>query len=130
MLCTILGSTPLGMYKKLIEYHKAGLVSFEYVKTFNMDEYVGLCATHEQSYHYFMWENLFKHIDIDPKNVNILDGMASDLEKQCTDFEQKINEAGGIDLFIGGKVFLFICFERIFVKKRLVYYMRYRKNKL
>ncbi|VDK72317.1 unnamed protein product, partial [Anisakis simplex] len=82
------GSTPLGMYKKLIELHKAGRVSFQYVKTFNMDEYVGvffsgLPRDHPESYHSFMFKNFFRHIDIDPANVNILDGNASDLVKEC-----------------------------------------------
>lgn len=96
------GSTPLGMYKKLIEFHRAGKVSFKYVKTFNMDEYVGLPKEHPESYHYFMWNNFFKHIDIQPKNVHILNGNAVDLEKECEDYEKKILEAGGIHLFIGG----------------------------
>ncbi|XP_019877306.1 glucosamine-6-phosphate isomerase isoform X1 [Aethina tumida] len=96
------GSTPLGMYKKLIEFYKEGKVSFKYVKTFNMDEYVGLPREHKESYHYFMWHNLFKHVDIDPKNVHILDGNAEDLAAECTNYEKKIAEAGGIELFIGG----------------------------
>lgn len=96
------GSTPLGMYRKLIEFYKAGKVSFKYVKTFNMDEYVDLPRDHPESYHYFMFNNLFKHIDIDPKNVHILDGNAPDLAAECDSFERKIKEAGGIELFIGG----------------------------
>ena len=60
------GSTPLGMYKKLVEFYESGQLSFKYVKSFNMDEYVGLPHSHPESYHYFMYENLFKHIDIDP----------------------------------------------------------------
>lgn len=96
------GSTPLGTYKKLIELNKAGKVSFENVVTFNMDEYVGLKPEHDQSYHYFMWENFFKHINIKKENVNILDGMASDLEAECARYEAKIASYGGIDLFLGG----------------------------
>jgi len=96
------GSTPLKMYAKLVEYYKAGKVSFKYVKTFNMDEYVGLPRTHHESYHYFMFNNLFKHIDIDPQNVHLLDGNAPDLVKECQEFERKMKEAGGIELFIGG----------------------------
>jgi len=96
------GSTPFGMYKKLIEFNKAGKVSFKYVKTFNMDEYVNLPRDHEESYHYYMWNNFFKHIDIDPVNVHILDGNASDLVKECVEYEAKIAAAGGIELFIGG----------------------------
>lgn len=96
------GSTPSGMYQKLIEYHKAGKVSFQYVKTFNMDEYVNLPREHPESYHYYMWNNFFKHIDIDPKNAHILDGNAEDLVAECNNYEQKIAESGGIELFIGG----------------------------
>lgn len=96
------GSTPLGMYKKLIEFHQSGQLSFKYVKTFNMDEYVGLDRDHPESYHYYMWSNFFKHIDIDPANVNLLDGNAADLVAECNNYEQKIKEAGGIHLFIGG----------------------------
>ncbi|XP_042865384.1 glucosamine-6-phosphate isomerase-like isoform X1 [Penaeus japonicus] len=96
------GSTPLGTYQRLVQYHKAGKISFKYVKTFNMDEYVGIPRDHSQSYHTFMWENLFKHIDIDPANAHILDGNAPDLEKECDLYEQKIKEAGGIELFMGG----------------------------
>ncbi|XP_063591574.1 glucosamine-6-phosphate isomerase-like isoform X1 [Penaeus indicus] len=96
------GSTPLGTYQRLVQYHKAGKISFKYVKTFNMDEYVGIPRDHSQSYHTFMWENLFKHIDIDPANAHILDGNAQDLEKECQSYEKKIKEAGGIELFMGG----------------------------
>ncbi|KAE8286060.1 Glucosamine-6-phosphate isomerase 1 [Larimichthys crocea] len=74
------GSTPLGCYKKLIEYYKNGEVSFQYVKTFNMDEYVGLPRDHPESYHSFMWNNFFKHIDIKAENTHILDGNAADLQ--------------------------------------------------
>ncbi|XP_073822324.1 glucosamine-6-phosphate isomerase Oscillin isoform X1 [Musca autumnalis] len=96
------GSTPLGMYKHLIKFYQAGKVSFEYVKTFNMDEYVGLPRDHPESYHYYMFESFFKHINIDPKNVHILDGNAPDLVAECNQFEEKIKEAGGVELFIGG----------------------------
>ena len=97
-----LGSTPLGMYKKLIEYHKEGQLSFQYVITFNMDEYVDLPRDHPESYHSFMWTNFFKHVDIDPKNAHILDGNADNLDLECQNFEKKIKDAGGIQLFIGG----------------------------
>ncbi|KAM8848422.1 glucosamine-6-phosphate deaminase 1-like isoform 1-T1 [Synchiropus picturatus] len=96
------GSTPLGCYKKLIEFHKNGKLSFEYVKTFNMDEYVGLPRDHPESYHSFMWTNFFNHIDIKPENAHILDGNASDLIAECNSFEEKIKAAGGIQLFVGG----------------------------
>ncbi|XP_071126645.1 glucosamine-6-phosphate deaminase 2-like isoform X1 [Mytilus edulis] len=96
------GSTPLGTYKKLIEFIQQGKLSFKYVKTFNMDEYVAIPRDHPESYHSFMWNNFFKHIDIDPKNAHILDGNATDLIKECNDYEKKITEAGGIELFVGG----------------------------
>ena len=76
------GSTPLGLYKRLIEYYHERKISFENIVTFNMDEYVGLKPEHDQSYHYFMWENFFKHINIKKENVNILDGCAIDLNQQ------------------------------------------------
>lgn len=96
------GSSPVGTYKNMIKIHKAGKLSFENVITFNMDEYVGLAEDHPESYHYFMRTNLFDHIDIPRENINILDGNAEDLEKECSDYEAKINKAGGIDLFLGG----------------------------
>lgn len=96
------GSTPLGMYKELIALNKAGKVSFANVITFNMDEYVGLPEEHPESYHSFMWNNFFSHIDIKRDNVNILNGNASDLQAECNDYERRIEAAGGIDLFIGG----------------------------
>lgn len=96
------GSTPIGTYKKLIDFHKKGLVSFKYVKTFNMDEYVGLPRDHPQSYYTFMWQKLFSHIDIEIENVHILDGNAANLEVECRNFELKIEESGGVDLFVGG----------------------------
>lgn len=96
------GSTPLATYAHLIELHKAGKVSFKNVVTFNMDEYVGLPQEHPESYHSFMWNNFFSHVDINPANVNILNGNAPDLAKECADYEAKIVAAGGIDLFLGG----------------------------
>ena len=96
------GSSPLGMYRKLIELNKAGKVSFQNVVTFNMDEYVGLPEDHPESYHSFMSNNFFSHIDIKPENVNILNGNAQDLEQECAQYEQRIKAAGGIDLFMGG----------------------------
>lgn len=96
------GGTPLGMYQKLVQAHKAGKISFKYVMTFNMDEYCGIPRDHPESYHRYMFDNFFKHIDIDPNNANILDGNAPDLVKECEDYEKKIKEAGGIELFVGG----------------------------
>lgn len=96
------GSSPLGMYRRLIEMNHAKQVSFANVVTFNMDEYVGLPKEHQQSYYRFMWDNFFSHIDIPAKNVHILDGMAPDLIAECAAYEEKIQKAGGIDLFVGG----------------------------
>ena len=96
------GSSPIGTYKELIALHKAGKVSFKNVLTFNMDEYVGIPKNHPESYHTFMYRNLFNHIDIEPANIHILDGNAADFDLECNDFEEKINKWGGIELFLGG----------------------------
>lgn len=96
------GSTPIGTYQELIRLYKAGEVSFKNVVTFNMDEYVGLNADHPQSYHVFMHENFFDHVDIPAENINILNGVAPDLEAECASYEKRIAAAGGIDLFMGG----------------------------
>ncbi|MBQ2783474.1 MAG: glucosamine-6-phosphate deaminase [Alistipes sp.] len=96
------GSTPLETYKELIRLHKEGEVSFANVVTFNMDEYVGLEESHPESYHSFMWNNFFSHVDINPANVHILNGNAPDLMAECQAYEEAIAEAGGIDLFMGG----------------------------
>ena len=96
------GSSPLRIYREFINMYKEGKLSFKNVRTFNMDEYVGLPAGHPQSYRYYMTENLFKHIDIDPKNTHILNGTADDPEKECKLYEEAIAAEGGIDLFLGG----------------------------
>ncbi len=96
------GSSPLGVYRELVKLHKEGSLSFKNVVTFNMDEYVGLPEEHPQSYHYFMQDNLFGHVDIPKENINIPNGNAKDLQQECWDYEQKIKKAGGIDLFLGG----------------------------
>lgn len=96
------GSTPLGTYAELIRHYNEGNVSFKNVVTFNMDEYAGIPEDHPQSYHTFMWGNLFSKIDIDPSNVNILDGNAPDLVEECNEYERKIESYGGINLFLGG----------------------------
>jgi glucosamine-6-phosphate deaminase len=96
------GSSPLGIYRELISLYRQGALSFANVRTFNMDEYVGLPASHPQSYHHFMMENLFNHVDIDKKNIHILDGMAEEPEAECKQYEQAIAAEGGIDLFLGG----------------------------
>lgn len=96
------GSSPLGVYKRLIEANKAGKVSFQNVVTFNMDEYLGLPHEHDQSYWYFMHDNFFDHIEIPAENINILNGMTDDPEGECNRYEEKIASYGGIDLFMGG----------------------------
>ena len=96
------GSSPMGTYRELIALVDKGKVSFRNVITFNMDEYVGIPEDHPQSYHSFMRDSLFSRIDIPSANVNILDGNASDLEAECTRYEGKIKDLGGIDLFFGG----------------------------
>lgn len=96
------GSSPIGVYQKLVAANKEGRVTFKNVVTFNMDEYVGLDHAHDQSYWYFMHDNFFDHVDVPAENINILNGMAEDLEKECADYEKKIASYGGIDLFMGG----------------------------
>ena len=96
------GSSPLGMYNGLIKHYQEKRVSFKHVVTFNMHEYVGLPKDHPQSYHTFMWSNFFNHVDIDPANVNILNGNASDLKEECAAYEAKMKAVGGVDLFLGG----------------------------
>lgn len=96
------GSSPMGMYKALIKHYQEKRVSFQHIVTFNMDEYVGLPKDHPQSYHTFMWSNFFSHIDINPANVNMLNGNALDLEAECAAYEAKMKAVGGVDLFLGG----------------------------
>ena len=96
------GSSPLGTYHELIRLHKNGEISFKHVVTFNMDEYVGLPKTHPESYYTFMWNNFFSCIDIPKTSVNLLNGNASNLEKECLRFEDRIKSYGKIHLFIGG----------------------------
>src|SRR4051795_13280322 len=92
------GSTPLLLYRAL-----AGMkLDWRKVTTFNLDEYVGLPKEHEQSYHSFMWENLFRHVNISRKNVRIPDGMTRNIEKFCAHYEKQISAAGGIDLQVLG----------------------------
>jgi glucosamine-6-phosphate deaminase len=96
------GGTPLGLYKELIRMHKEEGLDFSKVTTFNLDEYVGLPPEHPQSYHFFMWENLFKHVNVDPRYVHIPQGMAKDINEFCDWYEDRINQYGGIDLQILG----------------------------
>lgn len=96
------GSSPLGLYRQLIKIYQAGKISFQNVITFNMDEYVGLPEEHPESYHSFMWNNFFNHIDIKKENVHILNGNAENLIEECENYEKSIEAVGGIDLFMGG----------------------------
>ena len=96
------GSSPLGTYRCLVDFHRRGELSFQHVITFNMDEYVDLPRDHPESYHSFMWNHLFKHIDVLPANVHILDGNAPDLARECEQYEEAIRAVGGVELFLGG----------------------------
>lgn len=96
------GSTPLGVYKELINMFKMRKLSFEHVVTFGMDEYIGLGPKHPQSYAYFMFENFYNHIDIKKENINMLNGLTTDYAKECRMYENKMRHYGGIDLFFGG----------------------------
>ena len=96
------GSTPLGLYKELVRMHREEGLDFSRVTTFNLDEYVGLPPSHPQSYHYFMHENLFKHINVPPQNVHIPSGTTDNYEAFCAWYEQRIADCGGIDLQILG----------------------------
>ena len=92
------GSTPIGAYSQLVEWYKKGDLSFAEVKSVNLDEYLGLAPTHEQSYRYFMQSNLFDHIDIKRENTHVLNGMAADPEAECAAYNELIRSLGGIDL--------------------------------
>ena len=96
------GATPVLMYREMAKAVKAKKVSYKQVKSWNLDEYVGLAGTHDQSYRYFMNENLFKFIDIQIKNTHVLNGLAKNLDKECRDYEAQIKKAGGIDLQVLG----------------------------
>ena len=96
------GSSPLAVYKELIRLYREGEISFKNIVTFNMDEYCNIPIDHPESYHTFMYQNLFNHIDIEEGNINILDGNASDLERECIEYEEKIKNYGGINLFLAG----------------------------
>lgn len=96
------GSTPAGMYQELIHYHQKEGLDFSNVVTFNLDEYVAISPKHPQSYHKFMYDNLFDHVNIHPKNIHISQGDQADLEDECKIYEQKIRQAGGIDIQVLG----------------------------
>ncbi|SDY69953.1 glucosamine-6-phosphate deaminase [Proteiniborus ethanoligenes] len=96
------GSTPLGTYEELVRLYKIGIISFSEITSFNLDEYYGLSKNNNQSYNYYMYMNLFNHVDIDEDNVHIPDGMCENIERECADYERKIKESGGIDLQLLG----------------------------
>jgi glucosamine-6-phosphate deaminase len=96
------GSTPLGLYKELIRMHKQEGLDFSQVTTFNLDEYVGLNPDHDQSYHYFMHENLFKHINVPVQNIHVPSGTAKNHKAFCAWYEQRIKDCGGIDVQVLG----------------------------
>jgi len=96
------GSTPMSTYRRLIEHVKAGRLSFRHVVTFNMDEYCGIPRSHPESYHTFMRQNLFDHVDIPAGSWHLLDGNAPDPAAECARYEAAIDAAGGVELFLGG----------------------------
>ncbi|HYE11220.1 MAG TPA: glucosamine-6-phosphate deaminase [Patescibacteria group bacterium] len=96
------GSTPVGAYNELVRIYKEGDINFTEVVTFNLDEYYGLDKENPQSYYYFMMENLFKHVNMNKRNIHIPDGRAKDIELECVEYENRIKQAGGIDLQLLG----------------------------
>lgn len=96
------GSTPIGLYKQLVEWYKSGDLDFSEVTTVNLDEYKGLPKENEQSYYYFMHDNLFSHVNIDPANTHLPDGTEPDSEKACTEYNEVIASMGGVDLQLLG----------------------------
>src|SRR3954467_8940824 len=96
------GSTPLGLYQELVRMHQQGKIDFSRVMTFNLDEYVGLPGNHPQSYAYFMQENFFRHVNVQPQNINVPSGTTSNYPAFCDWYEKRIEECGGIDIQILG----------------------------
>lgn len=96
------GSTPVGLYKQLIDWYKKGDLDLSQVRSVNLDEYVGLSPTHVQSYRYFMEKNFFDYVNINPNNIHIPNGLASDLTAECAQYNRVIQELGGIDVQILG----------------------------
>lgn len=96
------GSTPVGMYKELIQMYNENRIDFSRVKTVNLDEYAGLSGDNDQSYRYFMNHNLFDHININKENTNVPNGTASDLEAECAHYEQVVESMGGVDIQLLG----------------------------
>ena len=96
------GSTPLGLYRELIAMYERGELDFSKVTTFNLDEYYPITPDHPQSYHYFMYKNLFNHINVNPGRIHVPKGTADPVEAECSNYEQMIAAAGGIDLQVLG----------------------------
>ncbi|MCL2390087.1 MAG: glucosamine-6-phosphate deaminase [Endomicrobia bacterium] len=96
------GSTPVGMYKKLVEMHSKNGLDFSEIRTFNLDEYYPIKKSNEQSYDFFMWDNLFSHINIKRENVHLPNGESADPEKECIAYERMLAEAGGVDIQVLG----------------------------
>ncbi len=96
------GSTPLGLYRELIQMYQRKEVSFDRITTFNLDEYVGLTKKHSQSYYHFMWENFFSKVDIKEHQIHFPDGVYEDADAACEKYERQLEEAGGVDLQILG----------------------------
>ena len=96
------GSTPIGMYENLVSHNKKGDIDFSEVRTFNLDEYYKLPKENDQSYHYFMYKNLFDHININPENIHIPNGMTDDVDAECERYDELIKEAGGVDIQVLG----------------------------
>ncbi|MCK4240890.1 MAG: glucosamine-6-phosphate deaminase [Candidatus Atribacteria bacterium] len=96
------GSTPEGMYRELVKMHKEGELDLSQVITFNLDEYLGLSPEHPQSYHYYMCENFFNHVNIEEKNIHVPKGDTKDSVQECLNYEREIEKVGGIDLQVLG----------------------------
>lgn len=96
------GSTPIGAYHLLAEWHKKGMLSFAQIRSVNLDEYCGLAPDHEQSYRRFMGETLFDHIDIKPENTHVPNGLAEDFTAECARYDGLIARLGGVDLQLLG----------------------------
>ncbi|HOX54926.1 MAG: glucosamine-6-phosphate deaminase [Candidatus Omnitrophica bacterium] len=96
------GGTPLGTYKELIQMHKKGELDFASVRTFNLDEYLGLNPKDKNSYNFFMWDNLFKHVNVSAVNVQIPKGDANNPAQFCKQYENNIKSLGGIDIQLLG----------------------------
>jgi glucosamine-6-phosphate deaminase len=96
------GSTPLGVYRQLIEWYKEGILDFSEIKTVNLDEYCGLAPENDQSYHYYMHHNFFDSVNIRPENIHLPDGRAEDADAACKAYDRMIDSLGGIDLQLLG----------------------------